>query len=73
MKSMEPTYEATIAQLANDLFDKRQRLLKAGQSSLDIFDNHTAQALQAEYQEAEQEYRAAKAAFARAMKTSKLA
>ncbi len=64
---MNCTHEDIMSQLANDLFNKRQRLLKAGQSNLDIFDNHAAQALEAEYRAAEVEYRQAKAAFARAM------
>lgn len=56
-----------MAQLANDLFNKRERLLLAGQSSEEVVDEHTAQALEAQYRLAEIEYREAKAVFARAM------
>lgn len=57
-----------MALLAQDLFTKRQHLLKAGQAMAEVFDPLTAKALEAEYRAAEQEYLAAKAAFARAMK-----
>jgi hypothetical protein len=70
---MNHTQDDTMAQLANDLFDKRQRLLKAGQPNVEVVDSHTAQALEAEYRLAELEYRQAKAAFARAMKADKRA
>lgn len=68
---MNPPREETLAQLANDLFQKRQRLLKAGQPNSELVDSHTAQALEAEYRLAELEYRKAATAFARAMKTNR--
>lgn len=60
-----------MALLAQDLFTKRQHLLKAGQAMAEVFDPLTAKSLEAEYRAAEQEYLAAKAAFARAMKSGR--
>ena len=57
-----------LAAMANDLFNKRQRLIQASQPAIYAIDDHTANALEAAYRSAEEEYRAAKAAFARAMK-----
>jgi hypothetical protein len=68
---MIPSQEEMMAFMANDLFNKRQRLIKAGQAQVDTFDDRTAKALEAEYRTAEAEYREAKAAFARAMKMDK--
>jgi hypothetical protein len=59
--------EEMMALLANDLFHKRQRLLRVAQSNVDLVDKATAEALEAEYLIAEAEYVEAKAAFARAM------
>ncbi len=58
-----------LAAMANDLFNKRQRLINASQRGIQVVDDQTANAMEAEYRSAEAEYRAAKAAFARAMKT----
>lgn len=58
----------TMAQLANDLFNKRQRLLEVGQSSAEVMDDRSALELEAAYRAAEMEYSRAQAAFARAMK-----
>lgn len=60
--------EERIALLANDLFNKRQRLIEASRTTVHLFDNRSAESLEAEYREAESEYLQAKAAFARAMK-----
>jgi hypothetical protein len=71
---MNHTREEIMAALANDLFDKRQRLIKAGQSHIvAAIDDRTAKALEAEYKTAESEYLEAKAVFARAMKADKRA
>jgi hypothetical protein len=70
---MTSSHDELIASLANDLFHKRQRLIRAGQASVDIFDDRSAKALQEEYRRAETEYLEAKAAFARAMNTAKRA
>jgi hypothetical protein len=59
--------EERMALLANDLFNKRQRLIAASQTGVQLFDNRSAESLHAEYREAESEYEQAKAAFARAM------
>lgn len=66
---MNSPHDDTIASLANDLFHKRQRLIRAGQAATDIFDDRTAKALEEEYRRAEAEYLEAKAVFARAMRT----
>lgn len=58
-----------MALLANDLFNKRQRLIAASQSTVHLFDTRSAESLDAEYRQAESEYQQAKAAFARAMKS----
>lgn len=60
-----------MALLANDLFNKRQRLIRASQATQQLFDDRTVQAADAEYRTAEAEYLQAKAAFARAMKAEK--
>ncbi|MEN3293296.1 MAG: hypothetical protein V7642_2549 [Burkholderiales bacterium] len=60
--------EDMMAVLANDLFNKRQRLIKASQTTVQLFDNRSAESLDAEYRTAESEYQQAKATFARAMK-----
>jgi hypothetical protein len=60
--------EDMMAALANDVFNKRQRLIRASQTNVQLFDNRTAESLDAEYRTAESEYQQAKAAFARAMK-----
>lgn len=71
---MTHTQEEIMATLANDLFNKRQRLIRVGQSNVvAAIDERTAQALEAEYKTAESEYLEAKAAFARAMKADKRA
>jgi hypothetical protein len=70
---MIQTHEELIALLANDVFNKRQRLIVASQSNVTVIDDHTAQVLEAEYRAAESEYLEAKAAFARAMKADKRA
>ncbi len=67
---MNHSAEETLALLAKDLFNKRQRLLALSQASIELFDERGAAELEAEYRMAEQEYQQAKAAFARAMKTS---
>ncbi|HEV7929581.1 MAG TPA: hypothetical protein VGP12_05545 [Nitrosospira sp.] len=59
--------EEMMAVLANDLFNKRQRLIRASQTNVQLFDNRSAETLDAEYRTAESEYQQAKAAFARAM------
>lgn len=56
-----------MALLANDLFNKRQRLIEATHSAVNLFDHRSAELLDREYREAESEYLQAKAAFARAM------
>lgn len=56
-----------MASLANDLYNKRQRLIAASQTNVHLFDNRSAESLDKEYREAESEYLAAQAAFARAM------
>jgi RecB family endonuclease NucS len=53
---MKDLYEENIARLANDLFNKRQRLLKAGQCNINVVDRQTAEALETEYRIAEHEY-----------------
>lgn len=68
---MEPTREELLAHLAKDVFNKRQRLLQAGQASAHMPGTEAAQALEAEYRSAELEYAQARAAFARAMKMDK--
>ena len=65
------TQEELLAFLANDLFNKRQRLIRASQPSLGVFDDRTLEAMEAEYRAAEADYRDAKAAFARAMHSEK--
>ncbi|WP_147375784.1 hypothetical protein [Noviherbaspirillum cavernae] len=70
---MTEKHEDSMALLANDLYNKRQRLIRASQPGVDIVDAHTARALEAEYRAAESEYTEAKAAFARAMKSEKRA
>jgi hypothetical protein len=70
-KIMAKSHEETMAKLANDLFTKRQRLIKAGQPGVEILDERTARAMEAEYRTAELEYQEAKAAFARAMHAEK--
>lgn len=67
------THEEIIAFMANDVYNKRQRLIVAGQARIDVFDDRNAQALEAEYRAAEAEYMAAKAAFARALSADKQA
>ena len=62
-----------MAFLANDLYNKRQRLIRASRPNIDVFDDRTVQALEEEYQVAESEYAKAKAAFARAMRADKRA
>lgn len=69
--TMEPTREELLAHLAKDVFNKRQRLLQAGQASVPMPGSEAAQALEAEYRAAELEYAQARAAFARAMKMDK--
>lgn len=69
--TMEPTREEILASLAKDVFNKRQRLLHAGQASAQTPGSEAAQALEAEYRAAELEYAQARAAFARAMKVDK--
>jgi len=69
--TMEPTREELLAHLAKDVFNKRQRLLQAGQTSAQMPDSEAAQAVEAEYRAAELEYAQARAAFARAMKVDK--
>jgi hypothetical protein len=59
--------EERMALLANEVFNKRQRLIAASQTIVQLFDNRSAESLEAEYREAESEYLQAKAAFARAM------
>ena len=71
--TMEPTREEILASLAKDVFNKRQRLLQAGQANAQTPGSEAAQALEAEYCAAELEYAQAKAAFARAMKVDKAA
>ncbi len=66
---METTREEILAHLANDVFNKRQRLLQASQASAQMEGGDAA--LEAEYRAAELEYSQAKAAFARAMKMDK--
>jgi hypothetical protein len=68
---MNHSHEEMMAFMANDLFNKRQRLLKLSQQHVLMSDAIKAQALEAEYRDAEAEYSEAKAAFARAMKASK--
>jgi hypothetical protein len=70
---MMQTHEEVMVRLANDVFNKRQRLIKVSQSNTTVIDNHTASILEAEYRTAELEYREAKAAFARAMKVDRRA
>jgi len=69
--TMESTREEILAYLAKDVFNKRQRLLQAGQASVQMPGSDAAQALDAEYRAAELEYNQARAAFARAMKADK--
>ncbi|MEN3367201.1 MAG: hypothetical protein V7606_4475 [Burkholderiales bacterium] len=57
-----------MALLAHDVFAKRQRLIAASQSSVHLFDERSAESMEAEYRTAESEYQQAKADFARAMK-----
>jgi len=64
---MSPQQEI-LAAMANDLFNKRQRLIKASQPAVQVIDDHTASVLEAEYRSAEADYQQARAAFARAMK-----
>lgn len=62
-----------MAFMANDLFNKRQRLIQASQARIDVFEQRATEALDAEYRAAEAEYAEARAAFARVMKTAKRA
>jgi hypothetical protein len=71
--TMTSPHHDLIATMAHDLFAKRQRLIKASQANMDVFDDRSAKALQEEYRRAEAEYLDAKAAFARAMKEAKRA
>ncbi len=64
---MSPQQEL-MAAMANDVFNKRQRLIRASQTAIQVVDDHTANTLEAEYRSAQADYQAAKAAFARAMK-----
>jgi hypothetical protein len=66
---IQSAQEEKMALLANDLFNKRQRLIAASQSIVHLFDPRSAESLDAEYRQAESEYQQAKAAFARAMKS----
>lgn len=68
---MNYAQEDPIAHLANDLFHKRERLIRASRTDVEIFDNRSAQEMEAEYRTAQSEYLQAKAAFARAMKASR--
>ncbi len=68
---MNQTAEDTMALLAKDLFDKRQRLIQVSQPSRHLVDDSSAKALEAEYRLAEGEYLQAKAVFARAMKSDR--
>ena len=65
------TQDEKIAALANDVFNKRQRLIRASQPCVETIDDRTMKALEAEYRAAEMEYLESKAAFARAMKESR--
>lgn len=71
-KTMVHSEKEMMAHLANDLFRKRQRFIKASQAQAgtDAFDERSLKALEAEYKMAEAEYLEAKATFARAMKTA---
>jgi hypothetical protein len=64
---MNPIQEK-MALLANDLFNKRQRLINVRQANPSMLDERAAQAFETEYRTAELEYAEAKATFARAMK-----
>lgn len=66
-------YADSMALLAQDLFDKRQRLLQISQVGNRPIDAGAAQALEAERRLAQDEYLQAKAVFARAMKADKQA
>jgi len=68
---MIQTQDEIIAALANDVFNKRQRLIRAGQPCVETVDDRTMKALEAEYRVAESEYLESKAAFARAMNESR--
>lgn len=70
---MIQTQDEIMAALANDVFNKRLRLIRASQPCLDAIDDRTMKALEAEYRAAETEYRESKAAFARAIKESRRA
>jgi hypothetical protein len=65
-QTMIDSQEDPIAFLANDLFNKRQRLIRASQP-IEVFDDRSISALETEYQVAESEYLEAKATFARAI------
>jgi hypothetical protein len=68
---MNHSREEMMAFMANDLFAKRQRLLKLNLQHRQMIDVLAAQALETEFQTAEAEYLEAKAVFARAMKSAK--
>ncbi|MGH8810333.1 MAG: hypothetical protein ACREX0_20840 [Noviherbaspirillum sp.] len=72
-RTMNHSHEEMMAFMANDLFNKRQRLIEVNQQYLQMIDAVAAQALEAEYRIAEAEYLEAKSAFARAMKGDKRA
>jgi hypothetical protein len=70
-RTMNYSHEEMMAFMANDLFNKRQRLMLINQHRLQTVDALAAEALEAEYRSVEAEYLEAKAAFARAMTAAK--
>ncbi|MDB5838074.1 MAG: hypothetical protein JWQ23_26 [Herminiimonas sp.] len=73
LEKMIHPQEDLMALLANDVFAKRLRLIKAMQDRADVFDERSAHALEAQYRAAEAEYLDAKGVFARAMKADQRA